>query len=278
MVANQASLMPVTGTDLLTIRRNLQTQVNLTNTRQTATRHALTPAMILARMLGRAPNVLLVNPIATDLIRPGLLNFPTQEETNAQHSIFPYQQWTGSFGIQQQSPFNPFNIQQPFPQAPQASNYFVGPPQQQYIQGQIPFPQINYQGQFTPTIPTQLQQQQQYQQQIQQPLQLPEPQLDQQQVQIYQQIEQQQPVQPPLLEARLLQQPQVYQLQPPIFPPVQIQTSGAVQPPVQLAQPAQMFQQEQTPNKQVIQPIADTIQRGRDMERYQSHQKQMDVS
>ncbi|KAA6395771.1 MAG: hypothetical protein EZS28_008703 [Streblomastix strix] len=83
----------------------------------------------LTRMLGRAPNVQLVNPIATDLIRPGLLNFPTQEEINAQHSIFPYQLQTGSFGIQQQGPFDPFNIQQPFPQAPQAQNCFAGPQQ-----------------------------------------------------------------------------------------------------------------------------------------------------
>ncbi|KAA6355909.1 MAG: hypothetical protein EZS28_048564, partial [Streblomastix strix] len=181
MITNQASLMPVTGTDLLTIVRNLQTQYNLTNTRQTTTRHALAPAMILAKMQGRASNVLLVNPIAADLIRPGLLNFPTQEEINAQHSIFPYQQQTGSFGIQQQGPFNPFNVQQPFPQAPQAQIYFADSPQQPYIQGQNPFPQINYQGQFTPTVPTQVQQQQQYLQQIQYPLQVPEPQLDQQQ-------------------------------------------------------------------------------------------------
>ncbi|KAA6373224.1 MAG: hypothetical protein EZS28_031250, partial [Streblomastix strix] len=262
MVANQASLMLVTGTDLLTIGRNLQTQYNLTNMRQTPAKYALTTAMILARMLGRAPNVLLVSPIAADLIRPRLLNFPTQEEIYAYHSNFPYQQQTRSFGIQQQGPFNPFNIQQPFPQAPQAQNYFAGPPQQPYIQGQNPFPQINFQGQVTPTVPTQVQQQQQYQQQIQQPLQVPEPQLDQQQVQIYQQIEQQKSVQPPVQEIRLLQQPQVYQLQPSIFPPVQMQTLGVVQPPVQPALSSQMFQQE----------------RERDMERHQTHQKQMDIS
>ncbi|KAA6364495.1 MAG: hypothetical protein EZS28_039979, partial [Streblomastix strix] len=106
LIANQASFMPMTSMDLLTIGRNLQTQYNLTNTRQTPARHALTPAMILTRMLGRAPNVLLVNPIAADLIRPGLLNFPTQEEINAQHSIYPYQQQAGPFAIQQQGPPN----------------------------------------------------------------------------------------------------------------------------------------------------------------------------
>ncbi|KAA6360295.1 MAG: hypothetical protein EZS28_044177, partial [Streblomastix strix] len=53
---------------------------------------------------------------------------------------------------------------------------------------------------------------------------------------------------------------------------------GPVQPPVQPTQPAQMVLQEQTLIRQVIQPIADTIQSGKDMERHQTHQKQMDVS
>ncbi|KAA6401074.1 MAG: hypothetical protein EZS28_003395 [Streblomastix strix] len=98
--------------------------------------------------------------------------------------------------------------------------------------------------------------------------QLPELQLDQQQAQIHQQIEQQQPIQPPLQEIHLLQQPQVYQLQPFIFPYVKMQTSGPIQPPVQPTQSAQMFQLEQTLNRLVIQHIADTIQRGRDMDRH----------
>ncbi|KAA6368521.1 MAG: hypothetical protein EZS28_035953 [Streblomastix strix] len=57
-----------------------------------------------------------------------------------------------------------------------------------------------------------------------------------------------------------------------------MQTSGPVQLPIQSAYPAQMFQQEQTLNMQVILPIADTIHGGRDIERHQTHQKQMDVS
>ncbi|KAA6368809.1 MAG: hypothetical protein EZS28_035664 [Streblomastix strix] len=113
--------------------------------------------MIFARMLGRAPNVQLINPITAVLIRLGLLNFPTQEEINVQHSIQPYQQQAGPFTIQQQGPLNSLNIQQPFPQAPQAQNYFASQPhqqkQQQYIQGQNPFSQITYQGQFTPIVP-----------------------------------------------------------------------------------------------------------------------------
>ncbi|KAA6369144.1 MAG: hypothetical protein EZS28_035331 [Streblomastix strix] len=67
-IANQASLMPVTGTDLLTIDRNLQTQYNLTNTRQTTIRHALTPAIIQQQKLSIEPNFLLVNSITADLI------------------------------------------------------------------------------------------------------------------------------------------------------------------------------------------------------------------
>ncbi|KAA6397370.1 MAG: hypothetical protein EZS28_007103 [Streblomastix strix] len=63
---------------------------------------------------------------------------------------------------------------------------------------------------------------------------------------------------------RLLQQPKVYQIQPLILPTVQMQTSGVVQPP--------------TLNRQVIQPIADTTQRGKDIERHQTHQIQMNVS
>ncbi|KAA6397098.1 MAG: hypothetical protein EZS28_007366 [Streblomastix strix] len=65
---------------------------------------------------------------------------------------------------------------------------------------------------------------------------------------------------------------------PPIFAPVQIQNLGAAQPPAQPPQPAYMGQQEQILNRQVIQPIADTIQRGRDMKSHQTHQKQIDVS
>ncbi|KAA6402059.1 MAG: hypothetical protein EZS28_002424 [Streblomastix strix] len=183
-------------------------------------------------MLGQATNALLVILIASDIIRPRLLNFPTQEEINASHQIYPYQLWAGSFAIQQQGPFNPFNIQQPFPQAPQAQNYFAGPPQQQYIQGQNPFPQINYQGQFTSAAPIQLQQQQQY-----------------------------------------LQGSSCY-------PSYQNHSwsNRSVQPPVQPTYPTQTFQQDWTLNRQVVQPITDTIQREMDMERLQTRKKQQDVS
>ncbi|KAA6374944.1 MAG: hypothetical protein EZS28_029530 [Streblomastix strix] len=63
-------------------------------------------------MLSRAPNVILVNSIAAELIRPGLLKFSNQKQINAENSIYPNLQQTRSFEILQQSPFNQFNIQQ----------------------------------------------------------------------------------------------------------------------------------------------------------------------
>ncbi|KAA6361495.1 MAG: hypothetical protein EZS28_042978, partial [Streblomastix strix] len=57
-----------------------------------------------------------------------------------------------------------------------------------------------------------------------------------------------------------------------------MQTFGSIQPPVQPAQPASMFQQEQKLNRQVIYTIADIIQKGRDLKRHQTCQKQIDVS
>ncbi|KAA6380735.1 MAG: hypothetical protein EZS28_023739 [Streblomastix strix] len=58
---------------------------NFANTRQTPTRHALTPAIILARMLTRASNAPLVNAIATNLIRSGSLTRSQQrKETEKQ--------------------------------------------------------------------------------------------------------------------------------------------------------------------------------------------------
>ncbi|KAA6366633.1 MAG: hypothetical protein EZS28_037839 [Streblomastix strix] len=236
--------------------------------------------MILARILGRVPNVVLVNPIAADLVRPGLLNFPTQKEINAQHSIFPYQQQTGSFGIQQQGPIDPINTQLPFPQAPQAQNYFAGLPQQQYIQGQNPFPQINYQGQFTPTVPTQLQKQQQYQQQFQQLFQIQNPQLDQQQHQAQQKIELYQPVQLALHNLHQLIKSYVFQVLRLILPHIQIQTLVSRQPPAQLANPAQIIQKGQILIRRAIWTIANTIQRGTNLESTQSQKnnKQLDVS
>ncbi|KAA6371392.1 MAG: hypothetical protein EZS28_033080 [Streblomastix strix] len=62
MVTNQESFVSVIRTNLFSIGRNLQTQYNLINTCQTSARHALTPAMILTRMLSKVPNVLLVIP------------------------------------------------------------------------------------------------------------------------------------------------------------------------------------------------------------------------
>ncbi|KAA6370026.1 MAG: hypothetical protein EZS28_034448 [Streblomastix strix] len=58
-----------------------------------------------------------------------------------------------------------------------------------------------------------------------------------------------------------------------------MQKSGSVIPPIYIAHPAQAFQQKQTLNRQVVQPITDTILRGRNMERLQTGQntKQTDV-
>ncbi|KAA6395779.1 MAG: hypothetical protein EZS28_008688 [Streblomastix strix] len=80
--------MPMSGTDILTLGRNLKPQHYLKNTRLTAARHTLTPTTILATILGRARNILLENPIAADLIRPGLLNLATQEEFTQKTHFF----------------------------------------------------------------------------------------------------------------------------------------------------------------------------------------------